>query len=201
MPGQKKRIKKEATLGNPVTSNLPAVPLEAILNTEELARRSSRAPDYQAENRAFTKLVQSLTDDPRSVLQTLAETVLETVKADSAGLSLLTEDGKNFRWAAIAGQWKPHLGGGTPRDFGPCGDVLNSDRTLLFRHWETGSRVGVAFAPIPAIASALSPDRTSEGDRYRRRPLVTTSAGRGPGRHRRVHHDTGRFRSAEDAAA
>src|SRR5260370_28340034 len=28
-------------------------------------------------------------------------------------------------WAAIAGAWQPHIGGGTPRDFGPCGDVLD----------------------------------------------------------------------------
>jgi len=33
---------------------------------------------------------------------------------------LTKEDGgKRFYWPAIAGQWKPHIGGGTPRDFGP----------------------------------------------------------------------------------
>jgi PAS domain S-box-containing protein len=51
-------------------------------------------------------------------------------------MSLLAEDGRSFRWAAIAGEWSPHLGGGTPRDFGPCGDVLDHDRPLLFKHWE-----------------------------------------------------------------
>ena len=54
----------------------------------------------------------------------------------SAGLSLLTKDGKRFYWAAIAGAWRPHLGGGTPRDFGPCGDVLDCNRAMLFTHWE-----------------------------------------------------------------
>src|SRR5262249_49255645 len=56
---------------------------------------------------------------------------------------LLTVDGKSpdacgkrFYWPAIAGMWNPHVGGGTPRNFGPCGDVLDQNRTLLFRHFE-----------------------------------------------------------------
>src|SRR5262249_1867530 len=56
--------------------------------------------------------------------------------ADSAGLSLLTKDEKRFYWAAIAGAWGPHIGGGTPRDFGPCGDVLDHNIAMLFTHWE-----------------------------------------------------------------
>jgi C4-dicarboxylate-specific signal transduction histidine kinase len=32
--------------------------------------------------------------------------------------------------------WNTHVGGGTPRNFGPCGDVLDQDRTLLFKHFE-----------------------------------------------------------------
>ena len=32
--------------------------------------------------------------------------------------------------------WNPHVGGGTPRNFGPCGDVLDQNRTLLFKHFE-----------------------------------------------------------------
>ena len=56
--------------------------------------------------------------------------------ADSAGLSLLTKDEKKFYWAAIAGAWGPHIGGGTPRDSGPCGDVLDRNIPMLFTHWE-----------------------------------------------------------------
>jgi hypothetical protein len=40
------------------------VPLEAILCTEELHRRPTRPPDYQAENRALGALVQALADSP-----------------------------------------------------------------------------------------------------------------------------------------
>jgi C4-dicarboxylate-specific signal transduction histidine kinase len=48
----------------------------------------------------------------------------------------LTEDGNRFYWAAIAGAWQPHIGGGTPRNFGPCGDVLDCNSAMLFTHWE-----------------------------------------------------------------
>jgi PAS domain S-box-containing protein len=32
--------------------------------------------------------------------------------------------------------WNQHVGGGTPRNFGPCGDVLDQNSTLLFKHFE-----------------------------------------------------------------
>src|SRR5579883_134331 len=111
-------------------------PLEEILCTEELWRRPRRPPDYETENRALAKLVDALAQAPRTILQTLADTLLEVFKADSAGMSLLTSEGRDFQWTAVAGAWSPHLGGGTPRDFGPCGDVLDCGRPLLFKHWE-----------------------------------------------------------------
>lgn len=100
--------------------------LDSILCTEELRRRPLRLPDYETENRALTALASALADSRSNVLQTLAETILDVTQCDSSGLSLLTKNdgGKRFYWPAIAGMWKPHVGGGTPRDFGPCGDVL-----------------------------------------------------------------------------
>lgn len=118
--------------GNPV----PAAPLASILLTDELSRRSSRPPDFETENTALVVLAGTLADSPGTILQRLAETVLDVLKADSAGLSLLTEDETRFYWAAIAGAWQPHIGGGTPRDFGPCGNVLDHGAPMLFSHWE-----------------------------------------------------------------
>ena len=115
---------------------LGAAPLEAIVCTDELNRRPTRKPDYAAENQALVALASALTNSPHQILQTLADRVLEVLKANSAGLSLLTKDGRRFYWAAISGAWKPHAGGGTPRDFGPCGDVLDRNRPILFTHWE-----------------------------------------------------------------
>lgn len=115
-----------------------AASLESILCTEELHRRPSRPPDYEKENRALVALASARVDSKSNILQTLAETILDVTQCDSSGLSLLTKNdgGKRFYWPAIAGVLKPHIGGGTPRNFGPCGDVLDRDCTILFRHFE-----------------------------------------------------------------
>jgi len=141
-------------------SSLPTAPLESILCTEELHRRPSRPPDYERENRALVKLVSALADSPATIFQTLAETILDITQCDSAGLSLLTRDGKTpdvcgekFYWPAIAGMWNPHEGGGTPRNFGPCGDVLDQNRTLLFTHFER--RYPYLMPVIPAAEECL----------------------------------------------
>jgi hypothetical protein len=108
-----------------------AAALESILCTEELHRRPSRPPDYEKENGALVKLVRGLADSPSTILQTLAETILDVTQSDSAGLSLLTRDGKTpdvcgqrFYWPAIAGMWNPHVGGGTPAISAPAGTYL-----------------------------------------------------------------------------
>ena len=117
-------------------SKIPAAALESILCTEELVKRALRPPDHKVENSALVALASALADLPGTILQTLADKLLEVLQADSAGLSLLTKDEQRFYWAAIAGAWGPHIGGGTPRDFGPCGDVLDHNRSMLFTHWE-----------------------------------------------------------------
>jgi PAS domain S-box-containing protein len=124
----------------PVEASIPdsTASLESILCTEELRRRQSRLLDYKKENQALVALLSALVASHSNILQTLAETILDVTQCDSSGVSLLTKDdgGKRFYWPAIAGMWKPHVGGGTPRDFGPCGDVLDRNCTLLFKHFE-----------------------------------------------------------------
>jgi PAS domain S-box-containing protein len=75
---------------------------------------------------------------PHAILQKLADTALTLCRAHSAGLSLLEEgdQGSNFHWRAIAGQWASHLNGGTPRGFGPCGTVLDRNIALMCSHPE-----------------------------------------------------------------
>jgi signal transduction histidine kinase len=110
------------------------VSLESVLATAELSRRPSRLPDYQAENQALVALAQELANSPSSIMQQLVETALELCRAHSAGISLLEEEvgRKIFRWHAIAGQWAPYVWGTTPREYSPCGTVLDYNTTLLF---------------------------------------------------------------------
>src|SRR6516164_10665323 len=133
-----------------------ACPLESILRTEQLRSRPWRPPDHEVEDSALEALVTSLADSPSTILQTLADKVLEVLHADSAGLSLLTKDDQRFYWAAIAGAWQPHIGGGTPRDFGPCGDVLDHNSPMLFSHFELRyPYLGMAIPP--AVECLLVP--------------------------------------------
>ncbi len=118
------------------SNQIAAAPLESIVCTQELRNRPSRSPEYEKENRALAALARALADSPRTILQTLADKVFEVLNADSAGLSLLTKDEKRFYWAAVAGAWRPHVGADAPRNFGPCGDVLDLNSPMLFAHWE-----------------------------------------------------------------
>jgi PAS domain S-box-containing protein len=112
--------------------------LRSMLSTADLARRPSRPPDREAEVSALIALAQSMAASPEGILQKLVDTALALCRAGSAGLSLL-EDGdqkSNFHWRAIAGQWASHVNGGTPRDFGPCGTVLDCNMPMLCSHPE-----------------------------------------------------------------
>lgn len=136
----------------PSTAEIPAS-LESILITDELNRRPSRRPDCGMENRALLSIAQHMADSPRSTLQKLAEIALEICRADSAGVSLISKKNGDFYWPAVAGAWEPHIGGGTPRNFGPCGVVLDSDSMQLFRHPE---RLYPYLLPIsPPVTEAL----------------------------------------------
>lgn len=138
-------------------SNSPpdAVTLESVLSTAELSRRPSRRPNYQAENEALVALARELANSPSSILQKLVETALELCRAHSAGISLVEEEAekKIFRWHAIAGQWAPYVWGTTPREYSPCGTVLDYNRTLLFSN---AHRYYSQFAAVePLLIEAL----------------------------------------------
>jgi len=118
-------------------STLPegaSAPLSAVIATDELFRRPSRLPDCEAENRALVALAQALSDSPTGILQKLVDASLALCRGHSAGISLLDEQEgrKVFRWPAVAGQWASHVGGTTPRDFSPCGVVIDRNSVQLF---------------------------------------------------------------------
>ena len=104
------------------------------LITGELDRRPRRAPDHGAENRALTALARVMAESPRDLLRRLVEAGLELCRADSAGVSILEDEGGRgvFRWHAAAGSFAPYLNATVPRDASPCGVVIERDRPLLF---------------------------------------------------------------------
>lgn len=139
-----------------------AVPLDAVVCTEALSRRSKREPNHESESRAIRTLLKALADSPTTILQTLAVTALEVCAGHSAGISLLEQGeaghlsakGDTFRWHGVAGRWAPMLWTTTTRrDHGPCGTVLDRDTTVLFSY---AHRHFTEFAAVdPLLVEAL----------------------------------------------
>ena len=67
------------------------------------------------------------------MLQKLTDTALELCQAHSAGVSLLESEGERtfFRWHAVSGKFAPLLWSTLPRDFSPCGTVLDRKAAQL----------------------------------------------------------------------
>jgi len=132
-----------------------SAPLQAVIITDELSKRAARPPNHAALNSALVTLAQTMANSPERMLQHLVETALELCQAQSPGISLLEEDAGRpiFRWHALAGQYAPHVWGTTPRDFSPCGTVLDTDSVQLMSRLD---RHFSYFAEVtPRIEEAL----------------------------------------------
>jgi signal transduction histidine kinase len=162
------------------------VPLDTVIATADLVQRR-RGPDYEAENRALVSLASILASSPDAILQKLVDVALELCDAHSAGLSLIEEDKGRlvFRWPAITGRFAEHVFGGTPRDFSPCGVVVDTNAVQLFdrpgRHYTYLDEVA------PRIVEALLQPFSVSG-----RPIGTIWL---------LAHDTERKFDLEDARA
>jgi hypothetical protein len=107
----------------------PLVPLEVVISTAELAWRSCRAPQYQAESEVLVELAGQLIRSPASILEHLADAVMRLCRGGSAGVSLIDEHCGEalFRAHALSGEMAVHVWGTTPRDFSPCAMVVDSN--------------------------------------------------------------------------
>ncbi len=110
--------------------------LESVIVTDLLDQRTARAPEPAREMRATLELLRDLAETPHDFFSRLVTVALEISGADSTGISLLDEEERKFVWPAVAGKLTSYIGGGTPRDFGPCGTVLDRDAPILFSHPE-----------------------------------------------------------------
>lgn len=109
------------------------VPLDEVLTTEQIRIRPVRNPDYRAENEALVGLASCMAKAPETFLQRLVETALALCQADGAGLSLIEQSGSQtvFKWKATAGMFATFAGTTLPRDFSPCGVVVDRDALQL----------------------------------------------------------------------
>lgn len=127
--------------------------LDSVIATDELDTRPTPRVDGRVEAEVFLELNRALSRSPETFFSQLAQAAMRLSAAESAGISLVSECGSRFVWPAIEGKLSPHIGQGTPREFGPCGTVLDQDRTLLMKHPE---RHFAYLAPItPALEEVL----------------------------------------------
>ena len=131
-------------------------PLASVLCTKELDRRPIRVPDYERQSHAFLKLTQAFAESPDDVFESLTQEILTLLHCHSAGISLLSDDATRFDSVAVAGAWRQHAGGGTPRDFGPSGDAIDCNAPLLFRHPERRYAY-LLSTPPPAVELLVVP--------------------------------------------
>jgi hypothetical protein len=152
MGAQESASTGQSQSGRTYSETIPGAPLEEVLLLNELENRPFRPPNDHALESAFKRLLQGMTSSPSTILQSLAETMLEVLHCDSAGVSVVNDDNTRFFWAAIAGVWKPYIGGGTPRYFGPCADVLEVNRPL---HMQQVHKRYTYFTPVALVDEVL----------------------------------------------
>lgn len=100
--------------------------VDDVLITDELRSRPARVPDFEGEARSQSELAEVMAESPEKVFQALAETALRLCRAGSSGISVWDQsEPEVFRWRAVAGAYASYLGGTLPRDFSPCGTVLD----------------------------------------------------------------------------
>lgn len=114
---------------------LKPIVLEDVVITDELSGRTSRSPNFQAENKALHTLARQMADQPATMLRQLVQMALDLCQAGTAGVSLLetTETGEVIlRWVCLAGELATHEQGSTPRHFSPCGTCIDRGTPQLY---------------------------------------------------------------------
>ena len=128
----------------------PSATLEDVDIRAQLDGRLCRLPDYEKEDRAFGDLAREMTENPRNMLQKLAEVAADLCQADTAGVSVL--DGDVFRWEGVAGVFAGARFGTMPRVESPCGVCIDRDATQLMH---LADRCFPALLAEPRFVEAL----------------------------------------------
>lgn len=102
----------------------------------EFAARSLHTRDLTLQMEGLRRLTHSFVQSPDTILQELVNAAVELCGADSAGISLETEeksDANYYHWVATAGQYNGFLNAVLPRYPSACGICLERGKPQLFR--------------------------------------------------------------------
>lgn len=132
-------------------------PVDKVSGIDVLLMRPFRNEDFEAENRALVALADELANQPRNLLQRLADIALELCHAGSAGVSILEPDGEAHRWHAGAGSlarsFTMNASPALSHFDSPCGMVINRNAPILFE--EPARHFAVLRSLEPPITEVL----------------------------------------------
>lgn len=120
------------------THNVGPIPaaIADVFITDRLVSRPETGPDYLREKLAIQDLANEMAEHPDEVLPRLVKLAMNICEADSAGVSVLDNDAKVFRWLGLQGALSVFEGATTPRHHSPCGICLDCDRPILMERPE-----------------------------------------------------------------
>lgn len=102
----------------------------------EFTARSLHTRDVTMQMEGLRRLTHSFVQNPDTILQELVNAAVDLCGADSAGISLETEeksDANYYHWVATAGQYNGFMNAILPRFPSACGICLERGRPQLFR--------------------------------------------------------------------
>jgi len=102
----------------------------------EFAMRRLHTRDVTVQMEGLRRLTQSFVQNPDTILQELVNAAVDLCGADSAGISLETEeksDGSYYHWVATAGEYNGFMNAVLPRYPSACGICLERGKPQLFR--------------------------------------------------------------------
>ena len=145
------------------------VPFDAVLNPDALSKRPPREADLRAELRTMHLLAQEMVKSPAGVMDRFVELAIELCDAESGGINLLEARPDSpgiFRWYGFKGRFAAYQGGTTPREFSPCGVVLDSAKPVVMnypeRHYPYLGADGLTI-PELLLVPLLNPDDEAIG--------------------------------------
>src|SRR5580704_6600778 len=109
-----------------------------VFITEELDRRVPVQIDSLKEKIALQELAALMASNPEQVLPKFVSVAMEMAGGVSAGLSLYEDHPAPgvFRWHHLQGTLAQFAGATTPRNYSPCGIVLDLNAPVLTAHSE-----------------------------------------------------------------
>jgi len=102
----------------------------------EFTTRRLHTRDVAVQMEGLRRLTHSFVQSPDTILQELVNAAVELCGADSAGISIETEeksDAKYYHWVATAGQYNGFMNAVLPRYPSACGICLERGKPQLFR--------------------------------------------------------------------